>query len=110
MIAVVLGEMQESQVTALSIVPDEDDDFDFQVADADTKFLASLVRIRERLVEKAEELSIKLENQLDPGPAVRLEGKERDKARHLYVSQSKKIEAELNKLITLADNFRVHIY
>ena len=105
--------MQESQATALSLVSDEDDeddDFDFQVADADTKFLASLVRIRERLIEKAEDLSTKVENQLDPGPAVRLTGRERDKARHLYVTQARKIEAELNKLLALTDHFRVHIY
>lgn len=99
---------------ALSIVPEpevaEDDDFDFQVACPDTKFLAQLVRIRERLVEKAEDLSIALEHQLDPGPATRLTGEERAKARHLYVSQAKKIEAELNKLARLTENFRVHIY
>jgi hypothetical protein len=95
---------------ALFLVPEEDDDFDFQVADPDTKFLASLVRVRERLVEKAEDLSIALEHQLDPQPALRLSGTERDKARHLYMSQARKIEAELNKLATLAEKFRVHIY
>ena len=98
-----------STAPALSIVPD-DDDFEFEVADADTKFLASLVRLRERLVEKAEELSIQLEHQLDPMPATRLKGTERQKAQHLFISQSKKIEAELNKLLRLAEKFRVHIY
>jgi len=95
---------------ALVLVPEEDDDFDFKVADEDTKFLASLVRVRERLVEKAEDLSIALEHQLDPQPALGLTGEDRAKARHLYMSQARKIEAELNKLATLTQKFRVHIY
>lgn len=98
---------------ALTLVADEpveDVEFNFQVACPDTKFLASLVRVRERLVEKSEDLSIALEHQLDPTPALRLSGTERAKAQHLFMSQARKIEAELNKLTVLAQKFRIHIY
>jgi len=69
-----------------------------------------LMQIRDLLVEKSEKLSILLETQLNPSPALRLEGTEQKKAQHLFVSQARKIEAELNKLTRLAENFRVHIY
>jgi hypothetical protein len=69
-----------------------------------------LAGIRERLVAKAEDLSIKLDAQLDPAVAAALDGTDQQKARHLFVSQARKLEADLNRLLALAQNFRVHIY
>lgn len=64
--------------------------------------------LKDRLVELAEDLSIKLESQLDPNPTIALEGVEHQKARHRYLAQAKKIEAELVKLSFLVERFQVH--
>ena len=69
-----------------------------------------LTGIRERIVALSERLSMALEDRLDPAPALALEGDEQAKARHLFVSQARKIEAELQRLTALAEGFRVHIY
>lgn len=82
----------------------------FEVVPQGDKILAQLSRIRDGLVEKAENISMRLEDLMDPAVASRLSGDERAKARHLYVTQAKKLETELNKLGALVEKFRVHIY
>ena len=46
----------------------------------------------------------------DPAVASRLSGGDRAKARHLYMTQARKIDIELNKLSALVEKFCVHIY
>lgn len=82
----------------------------FQLVDRNDDILVQLIRLRDRLIFKAEEVSIKLEATMKPGVAAGLRGSDQAKARHLYVSQAKKIETELNKLMALADSFRSHIH
>jgi hypothetical protein len=81
-----------------------------ELINGDDRILIQLLTIRDRLVCKAEEVSIKLRANMDPGVAAALSGDDQDKARHLFVTQAKKIEAELNKLTALAEKFRVHIH
>jgi hypothetical protein len=96
--------MQENTAT-----PDTSDaPFQFHRPGDDTLF--ALLGVRTRLVEKAEEISIRLEDRMVPGVAASLTGDEQAKARHLYLTQARKIERELNKLLAMADNFKVHIY
>lgn len=66
--------------------------------------------MRDRLVLRAEEVSIKLEANMNPGVAASLSGDDQRKAVHLFESQARKIEAELNKLLRLSENFRTHIH
>ena len=82
----------------------------FELISNDDAIFVNLSRLRDRLVEKAEDVSIALEANMKPGVAAGLNGDEQAKARHLFNSQARKIEAELNKLLALAKNFRVHIY
>jgi hypothetical protein len=82
----------------------------FQLVDRNDDILVQLSRLRNKLVEKAEEVSIKLEANMNPGVAAGLRGDDQAKARHLFLSQARKIEADLNKLLGLAENFRTHIH
>lgn len=82
----------------------------FDIVGPDDRLLVQLLKVRDKLVDQAESLSIQLETQMNPGPAASLEGDEQAKARHLFLSQAKKIETQLNKLTVLVNNFRVHIY
>jgi len=82
----------------------------FEMVSDDDRLLVELSKIRDRLVERAEEISIKLDANMNPGVAASLEGKEQSKALHLFVTQAKKLERELRKLENLAESFRVHIY
>jgi len=85
-------------------------ELDFAPVDDDGFLLVELLGLRDRLVEKAEEISMRLDAQMNPGPAVSLSGDERKKAVHLFRSQAAKLERELFKLGVLAEKFRVHIY
>jgi hypothetical protein len=85
-------------------------DLPFEVVSRDDRILVQLIAIRDRLVLKAEEVSIKLEANMNPGVAAALSGDDQAKARHLFLSQARKIEAELNKLEKLAEKFRTHIH
>ena len=85
-------------------------ELDLSIVDDDGFLLVELLGLRDRLVEKAEEISMRLDAQMNPGPAVSLSGDERKKAVHLFRSQAAKLERELFKLGVLAENFRVHIY
>jgi len=82
----------------------------FELFSRDDEILVQLIRIRDRLIFKAEEVSIKLEANMDPGVAAALSGDDQAKARHLFLSQARKIEAELNKLEKLAEKFRSTIH
>ena len=82
----------------------------FQIVSRDDDILVQLAGIRDRLVFKAEEISIKLEANMNPGVAAGLSGEDQAKARHLFLSQARKIEAELHKLDLLAGKFRTHIH
>lgn len=88
----------------------EDYSFDFMDFVKEASTLHKLNLVRRRLVEKAEELSILLEGNLRPGVAATLKGSEKAKAQHLFLTQTRKIEAELNKLMALTRNFRNEIY
>lgn len=85
-------------------------DLPFEIVSRDDNILVQLAGIRDRLVVKAEEVSIKLDANMNPGVAAALSGVDQAKARHLFLVQAKKIEAELNKLELLAEKFRVHIH
>jgi hypothetical protein len=82
----------------------------FQLVDRNDEILVQLSRLRDRLVEKAEDISIKLEANMNPGVAAGCRGSDQAKARHLFLSQARKIETELNKLMRLAEGFKVHIH
>lgn len=71
---------------------------------------ADLEEVVEKLVDKAETLSIKIENNLDVTPAMLLEGVERMKARHRFLSQAEKLNRDLNEMIRFVDGFKVHSY
>jgi len=92
---------------SLALEPAE---LDFAPVDDDGFLLVELLGLRDSLVEKTEEISMRLEAQMNPGPAVSLSGDERKKAVHLFRSQAERIRRELHKLGVLAENFRVHIY
>jgi len=93
-----------------TVTPDpEPEPFNILGCSHDLMFLR-LRSLRENLIEKAEDLSIKLEANMNPGVAASLRGDDQRKAQHLFESQARKIEAELNKLMALAESFRVHIY
>jgi hypothetical protein len=85
-------------------------DLPFDIVGDSDRLLSRLMYLRDRLVLKAEEVSIKLEGNMNPGVAASLSGDDQKKARHLFESQARKIEAELNKLMVLAENFRTHIH
>jgi len=82
----------------------------FKIVSRDDDILVQLAGIRDKLVLKAEEVSIKLEANMNPGVAAALSGADQAKARHIFLAQARKIEAELNKLERLAETFRVHIH
>jgi len=82
----------------------------FEIVSRDDDILVQLLALRDKLVVKAEEVSIKLEANMNPGVAAALSGADQAKARHLFVVQARKIEAELNKLQRLAETFRTHIH
>lgn len=82
----------------------------FKIINQDDRILVQLLRVRNALVEKAEGLSIQLEAQMNPGVAASLKGDEQAKAHRLFLTQATRIEAELNKLLKLTEDFRVHIY
>ena len=82
----------------------------FQLVDRNDDILVQLSRLRDRLVLKAEEISIKLEANMNPGVAAGCRGDDQAKARHLFLSQARKIETELNKLTRLAEGFKAHIH
>lgn len=82
----------------------------FQLVDRADEILVQLSKLRDKLVEKAEDLSIKLEANMNPGVAAGCQGEDQAKARHLFVTQARKIETELNKLMRLAEGFKVHIH
>ena len=82
----------------------------FQLVDRNDEILVQLSKLRDRLVEKAEDISIKLEANMKPGVAAGCKGEDQTKARHLFVAQARKIETELNKLMRLAEGFKVHIH
>lgn len=92
---------------SLALEPAE---LDIPIVDDDGFLLVELLGLRNSLVEKAEEISIKLEANMNPGPAVSLSGDERKKALHLFRSQAERLRRELHKLEKLAEGFRVHIY
>lgn len=86
------------------------EDEPFQLVDRNDEILVQLTRLREKLVFKAEEISIKLEANMKAGVAAGLRGEDQTKARHLFVTQARRIETELNKLLRLAEGFKVHIH
>jgi hypothetical protein len=82
----------------------------FEIISADDALFVNLSRLRDTMVEKAEELSILLEANMKPAVAAGLNGDDQAKARHLYETQARKLNTELTKLLRLAENFRNHIY
>lgn len=72
--------------------------------------LDQLVKAKEAVIEKAEELSVELEHQLDYEPTLGLGGTELAKARHRFLSQVGKIDQALTKLLADVQHFRIHSY
>ena len=69
-----------------------------------------LVAVRDHLIDLADNLSIRLDNQLNPEPTLALEGVEHRKAEHRFLAQAKKIEAGLMRLTFLVEKFQVHSF
>jgi len=69
-----------------------------------------MVALKEHLIDLADNLSIRLESQLNAEPTLALEGVEHKKAQHRFVAQAKKIEAELTRLTFLVERFQVHSF
>lgn len=72
--------------------------------------IEELQKARDALVEKAEELSVEIERQLDYEPTLGLGGVELMKARHRFLSQTHKLDAALERMLSDVRRFRVHSY
>lgn len=72
--------------------------------------LAELAKAKEKVIEKAEDLSVELEHQLDYEPTLGLGGQELLKARHRFLGQVHKIDQVLTKLLADVRQFKIHSY
>lgn len=72
-----------------------------------TKKIEEMKKTREKLVEMAETVALRLENTVDPSPMQRLEGDDLTKAVHNFLTRTARIELKLTELLREAEKFRV---
>jgi hypothetical protein len=72
--------------------------------------IAELEKVVEKLVDKAEVLSGKIEANLDFSPTLALRGVDLMKARHRFLTQAEKLDRDLNALIHFVEGFQIHSY
>lgn len=72
--------------------------------------LDELIKAKDDVVEKTEDLAIELEHQLDYEPTLGLGGQELLKARHRFLGQVHKIDVELDRLLEAVRRFQIHSY
>lgn len=69
-----------------------------------------VVKVREKLIEKAELLSCNLEDLLTTDFRSNLSPEDAKKATHRWMAQCKQLEAKLNVLLKAIENFQLHSY
>ena len=72
-----------------------------------TKKVADMRETKEKLVEAAETVALRLEHSVDPSPIERLEGNDLTKAVHNFLTRTSRIELKLAELLREAEKFRV---
>ena len=70
----------------------------------------AVAKVREKLVDKAETLSCKLDDLLGTDFRSNLSEEDAKKAEHRFLAQCKQLEAKLNVLLMAVENFQVHSY
>jgi hypothetical protein len=66
--------------------------------------------LKERLIDKAESISARLEAMLKTDYLASLSERDQYKARHRYKAQCKQLEAKLNALLSAIEGFQLHSY
>jgi hypothetical protein len=66
--------------------------------------------LKERLIDKAENISAKLEAMLKTDYLAALSERDQKKARHRFKAQCKQLESKLNVLLTAIEGFQLHSY
>jgi hypothetical protein len=66
--------------------------------------------LKESLIDKAEQLSCKLEGMLKTDYLAALSKRDQKKARHRFAAQCKQLDAKLNVLLNAIEGFQLHSY
>jgi hypothetical protein len=69
--------------------------------------LEEMEAVRDKLVEKAETVALRLEHCVDPSPIGRLEGDDLTKGVHNFLTRTARIDKKLAELLQEAEKFRV---